>query len=372
MSGDGPVSGGGPVSDRHFNRFPGGLPDRLLDLDDLSLLEELGRPTLIRVPGAGEERPRAVACLLHGDEDTGYCAVLRILRRRRTYPFDLYVVIGNVQAALADGGFRHRYLDGQEDFNRIWGLPPTTRQRLAADGMLGELRAAGIGALVDVHNNSGANPFYAIVTRLREDSINLATTFTTTLLLWELGVHTLMEALDDVCPAVAVECGRPGRSDALSFAVDGLRRYLGPATSRDRLERDFDLLGDLLKVTVRREVRFTFGGDLGQDVDFVVEQDADAHNFRRVPAGHVLGRIPDGEANPLVVCGPGGEDVTDRFVAVSGGEVVLTRPVTPVMMTRTAEAARRDCIFYIATEMPATSLVDATGPSWIVRRSGHR
>lgn len=360
------------MSDQHFNRFPDGLPDRLLTLDDLALLEELARPTLIRVPGAGQQRPRAVACLLHGDEDTGYRAAMRILRRRRTYPFDLYVVIGNVQAALADGGLRHRYLDGQEDFNRIWGLPPTTRQRLAADGILGELRTAGIGSLVDIHNNSGANPFYAIVTRLREDSLNLATTFTTTVLLWELGVHTLMEAVDDLCPAVAVECGRPGRSHALAFAVDGLRRYLGPPTSSNTLERDFDLLGDLRKVTVRPQVRFTFGGDLAEDVDFVVEQDADAHNFRRVPAGHVLGRIPDGEPNPLVVCGPGGEDVTERFVAVSGGRVVLTRAVTPVMMTRTAEAARRDCLFYIATALPAPSTVDATGPSWTVRRRGHR
>ncbi len=336
----------------YFNHFPDGLPDRLLELDDLELLEELERPTLIRVPGSGEQAPRGVATLLHGDEDTGYRAVMRILRRRPELRGDMYVVVGNVRAALADGGFRHRFLDDQEDFNRIWGREPTTRLRLAAQGILGELREAKIASMVDIHNNSGTNPFYAIVTRLDRESLTLATTFTTTVLHWDLGVGTLMEALDDLCPAIAVECGMAGRQDSLSFAVDGLRRHLAAAPpADDPADRDFDLLGDLRKVVVRPEVRFRFGGALGEDVDFVVEQDADAHNFRPVPAGHVLGRVPSREACPLVVEGPDGQEVTERYVAVEeDGEVVTTRPFTPVMMTRTAEAARKDCLFYIATE----------------------
>ncbi len=334
----------------HFNRFEDGLPDRLLDLDDIELLEELERPTLIRVPGTGELPPRGIATLLHGDEDTGYRAVMRVLRRRRTYPFDLFVIVGNVRAALAGDGFSHRFLDDQEDFNRIWGAEPTTRMRLAADGILAELREAKISAVVDIHNNSGINPFYAIVTRLEEPSLNLATLFTTTVLHWQLGVHTLMEALADVCPAVAVECGLPGRSDSLSFAVDGIRRFLGnPEIAAAELERDYDLYGDLRKVTIRPEVRFSFGGELSDEVDFVVDQDADAYNFETVPAGHVIGRIPPGSSVPLQVGGIGGEDVTDQFVDVHDGQVVITREITPVMMTRTAAAARKDCLFYIAT-----------------------
>ncbi|MGH3443029.1 MAG: hypothetical protein ACRDUY_13495 [Nitriliruptorales bacterium] len=333
-----------------FNRFADGLPDRLLDLDDVALLEELAAPTLVRVPGTGDERPRAIACLLHGDEDTGYRAVLKVLRRSRTYPFDLFAVIGNVRAALADGGFRHRFLDDQEDFNRVWGREPTTPQRLAADGMLAELREAKVGALVDVHNNSGTNPYYAIVTELREEPINLATLFTTTLLHWELGNGTMMEALGDLCPAIAVECGLPGRRDSLAFAVDGLRRFLGaPPSSETTLERDYDLYGDMRKVMVRPGVRFAFGGEVGDGVDFVVDQDADAHNFRPVPAGHVLGRVAPGTPTPLLVEGPAHEDITADHVAVVGDTVVLTRPTTPVMMTRTADAARKDCLFYLAT-----------------------
>jgi hypothetical protein len=338
-----------------LRRFPDGLPDDLLVLDEVALLKELGRPTLIRVPGTGTWRPRAVATLLHGDESTGFQAILRVLRRRRTYPFDLYVIIGNVQAALAPPGFGHRFLDDQEDLNRIWGLgQPTTSQRLAADAILAELRAADLESLVDIHNNTGDNPFYAIVTLETPEVINLATLFTTTLLRWDLEVHTLMEAMHDRCPAIAVECGLPGRPESLAFAVDAIRRYLGaePLTGHQVL-RDHDLLGGLVRVTVRPEVRFRFGGDPDDEVDLALDRDLDVHNFVEVPAGTLLGTVHPGASSPLTAIDADERDVTDEYVDVQGQAVVLSRTATPVMVTRTVEAARKDCLFYLATEVPA-------------------
>jgi hypothetical protein len=338
--------------------FPDGLPDELLDADELTLLRALGRPTLIRVPGAGTQPPRAIATLLHGDESTGLQAVHRVLRRRRSYPFDLYVVIGNVEAALAAPGFAHRYLDHQEDMNRIWGMnDPTSAQREAADGILARLIAAEPESLVDVHNNTGDNPFYAIVTQDRPEVFNLATLFTTTLLRWELLVNTLMEALHGTCPSIAIECGLPGRPESLAFAVDGMRRYLGaPPLRTDALARDHDLLGELRKVTVLPEVRFRFGGTLEDDLDLVLSADADVHNFVEVPAGHVLGRVRPGAGIPVRVHDRTGQDVTDDYLAVVDDRLVLTARSTPVMMTRTVAAARKDCLFYLATALPPPEL----------------
>ncbi|MFA9444392.1 hypothetical protein [Egicoccus sp. AB-alg6-2] len=343
--------------DTPHRRFPDGLPRDLLALGDRAFLRALGRPTLIRIPGTGQQAPRAVVTLLHGDESTGLQAMLRVLRARdprRRYPFDLYLVVGNVEAALHGPGFAHRYLDDQEDFNRVWGLhEPTTAQRRAADGILEELRAAGLESLVDVHNNTGDNPFYAIVTRPEAQVVNLATLFTTTLLRWDLQANTLMEALHASCAAIAVECGLPGRPESLAFAVDALRRYLGaPPLEHDRIVRDFDLLGGLRKVTVRPEVRFRFGGSLDGETDLVLAADADVHNFVEVPAGHVLGRVHPGSTLPVRASAADGRDVTAEHFDVVDGAVVVTAPVTPVMMTRTVEAARKDCLFYLATELP--------------------
>ena len=348
--------------------FLDGPPPELLHGSPLDVLRELQRPTLVRVPGRGDQAPRAVSCLLHGDESTGLEAILRILRRRRTYAFDLYVVIGNVRAAAASPGFAHRFLDDQEDFNRVWGLEDAiTSQRRAAAGILARLRDAGLEALVDVHNNSGTNPFYAIATRDEPRDLNLATLFTSTVLRWDLAAHTLMEALPDEVAAIAVECGLPGRPESLAFAVDGLRRYLGePPLPADRVVRDFDLLGGLRKVTIRPEVRFRFGRhaddrvagvdpvptDADDEVDFVVAADADLANFVEVPAGHVIGHVRPGATIPLHAVDARGTDVTDTHFVVDGDRVVTTSAATPVMMTRTVAAARKDCLFYLSTELP--------------------
>ena len=348
----------GPPTHREFLDGP---PDELLGATPAEAVRWLGRPTLLRVPGRGAQQPRAISCLLHGDETTGLEAVLRILRRRRRYAFDLYVVVGNVRAAAAPPGFAHRFLDDQEDFNRVWGVDePTTGQRMAAAAILDRLRAAGLETLVDVHNNTGNNPFYAITTRDQPRDLNLATLFTSTLLRWDLTAHTLMEAVDDDVSAIAVECGLPGRPESLAFAVDGLRRYLGePTLPTDRVVRDFDRLGGLRKVTVRPEVGFRFGRDHeGPDEqhDFVIAADADLLNFVEVPAGHAIGRVRAGAALPLQAHDADGVDVTDDHFTVRGDEVVTTRPTTPVMMTRTVAAVRKDCLFYVSTELPPPEL----------------
>jgi hypothetical protein len=335
-----------------LRRFPDGVPDGLLDRPVREVLRELGTTTWLRVPGTGEQPARAVATLLHGDESTGLEAIVRLLRRRPRFPFDLHVVLGNVEAALHGSGFAHRYLDGQEDGNRVWnGSSPSdaSPQRQAADAVLGDLLAAPLAGLVDLHNTTGANPFHALVTRADDASLELATRFTTTLLRWEFGAGTLLEAVADHAPAAAVECGLPGRQTSTAFAIDGLRRFLGPRPGAFP-PPEHDLLGAMRRVHVRPEVRFRFGGVPDGEVDLALVADGDAANLREVPAGHVLGHVRAGAPQPLLVTAADGTDVTDRVVAVRPDGAVVTRdPTTPVMVVRTVEAARKDCLCYLAS-----------------------
>ena len=124
-----------------------------------------GKPALLRLPGADHQRPlRLVACLLHGNEDSGFRAVCDLLRAQPALPYDLWVFIGNVRAASQEGWFAHRFLDDQEDFNRVWGLEPqTTRMRRCAAAVLEEVLAEPLEAAIDLHNNTGQNPRYAIM-----------------------------------------------------------------------------------------------------------------------------------------------------------------------------------------------------------------
>lgn len=343
-------------------RYPDGPPVGLFDLDPRRFLTELGGPTWLRLPGTGGEPARAIATLLHGDEPTGVQALLEVLRRRqRPYPFDLHLVVFNVEAALAGPGFAHRYLDHQEDGNRIWGVAGAdTPDRRAADGILGDLSADPLAMLVDVHNTTGDNPFHAIVPSDDPAVINLATRFSTTLLRWDLGNGTLMEAVAPMAPAVAVECGLAGRRTSLAFAVDGLRRFLGPPLESGEVVRDHDLLGDLLRVTVGPSVRMRFAGVLDDEVDLVVPPDADGANLVEVAAGHVLGHARPGAPCPLRVTDARGHDVTAATLEVtSAGAVVTRRRQVPVMVVRSVAAARKDCLCYLASVGRSARPVDA-------------
>jgi hypothetical protein len=334
-------------------RFPDGPPPGLFDLPARQLLNELGGPTWLRVPGRGEHPARAVATLLHGDEPTGLRAVRRLLRRPLDLPFDLHVVLFNVEAALAGPGFASRYLDDQEDGNRIWGSTsgPPTGQRRAADAILGDLLADPLDALVDVHNTTGDNPYHAIVRDGDPAAIDLATRFTTTLLHWDLEAGTLLEALEGTCPAVAVECGLDGPA-SLRFAVDGLRRFLGPRPGDGEVIPDHDLVGRLLRVTVAEDAAIRFGGHLDAATDLVLPPEGDASNLTPVDPGHVLGLVHPDRPLPLRVTDADGTDRTAETLEIRADGAVITRGTqVPVMVVRSVEAVRKDCLCYLGATL---------------------
>ncbi|MPZ73490.1 MAG: hypothetical protein GEU74_09700 [Nitriliruptorales bacterium] len=317
---------------------------------DEDVLVALRKPTLIRIPGT-ETHPtvRFVSCLLHGNEDSGYRAVIGMLRNGDHYPFDLWVLIGNVRAAHQEGWFAHRYLDGQEDFNRTWGLAaPTTRMRRCSDAVFEVLRELDLEAAVDIHNNTGLNPYYAITPDPTEDALRLAGAMADTILRWPMRAHTLMEVLSPICPAVSVECGLPALEENHAYAASALRRFLRLASFEEAGAGPRRVFEMQHRIVVRPEVRFAFGGVLTEDLDLVLHPGMDHYNFGMVLAGTELGLVPPGAAMPLLVTDMRGRETTDRFFELHDGSLIVTEDVTPVMLTTTVQQTRRDCFFYIA------------------------
>jgi hypothetical protein len=337
-----------------FRRFDGYDDLKpLLEGSAEEVLLRLGVPALIRIPGvteSAERRPaRFVSCLLHGNEDSGYRAVLHLLRRGERWPFDLWVLIGNVRAASEHGWFAHRYLDDQEDFNRVWGRSePTTKMRQCADEILELLLPVNLEAAIDLHNTTGDNPPHAILPTSSRRALHLAATCADTVLRWSLLAYTLMEALTPHCPAVAVECGAPGRSEGVAFADDVLVRFLAARDFGEGAAEPRRLYEMRHRVIVRHEVAFAFGGPLGE-LDLVLQPGLDGHNFGMLLAGTVIGKVRPRAAVPVLVTDMEGHDVTEKYFRVRpGGTLVVQEDITPVMMTNTVQQTRRDCLFYIA------------------------
>jgi hypothetical protein len=342
-----------------YHRFDGyeELKALLEGSDEDVLVSLTGRPALIRIPAAGTAPTppaRLVACLMHGNEPSGYRAVLEVLRRGERFPFDLWVLIGNVRAATQDGWYAHRYLDDQEDFNRVWEVgPTTTRMRRCAAEILAELRGARLEAAIDLHNNSGQNPYYAILPAPSVAGLRLAALCADTMLQWWLRAFTLMEALTDLCPTVAVECGLPHLPEGTAFASGVINRFLGAtdfaAAPDDDGARPRRIVEMLHRVNVRPEVTFTFAGVVDEETDLVIVPGLDGYNFEVLPAGHTIGHIDIGAAMPLLATDMSGAEVTDHhFRTTPDGRVITTEDITPVMMTTTVVQTRRDCLFYVS------------------------
>jgi Succinylglutamate desuccinylase / Aspartoacylase family len=340
-----------------YHRFDGyeDLKALLEGSDEDVLVALADKPALIRIPAASTTaapRGRLIACLMHGNEPSGFQAVVELLRRGDRFPFDLWVLIGNVRAAIQDGLYAHRHLDDQEDFNRIWDVgPATTRMRRGAAAILEELRSADLEAAVDLHNNSGRNPCYAILTQLSPEGLVLASLCADTMLHWKLRAHTLMEALATACPTVSVECGLPYLPEGTAFASGVIHRFLAAevfaAPTGAELAKPQRMVETLHRVSVRPEVAFSFGAVVDGETDFVIVPGLDAYNFGLLPAMHTIGHIDPGAAMPLFAGDMAGTDVTDQlFRTTPDGRVIVAADIMPVMMTTTVQQARRDCLFY--------------------------
>lgn len=318
-----------------------GLPAGLLERDARRLHERLPGPSLIHLPGR-REPPLFVSVLLHGNEDTGWEAVRRVLLRYRgmELPRALSIFIGNVRAA--ERGVRH--LPGQPDFNRIWRGGTRPEHQLAQQ-VLAAMRERGLFASVDVHNNTGMNPHYGCINRLEDRYLHLAALFSRTVVYFIRPEEVQSMAFAELCPAVTVECGQPGHEHSEAHAADYLEACLQLAEIPDHpvAAGDLDLFHTVAVVKVP-ESRSVALGSPGADLSLL--PDIDRLNFNELPAGTPLGTV-SGSTLPLEVRNEAGEDVGAEYFAVEDGELRITRPAMPSMLTRDIDVIRSDCLCYL-------------------------
>lgn len=341
------------------------IEPEMLGLDAWSLIDALGSPTLARLPGVGDARPRAVVVLQHGDERTGLDALLEVLRDHPPLEYDLHLLFGNVEAALAAPGFAHRMLSHQPDMNRAWfddGERGAGHDRLsiATREALRHLRALDLAALIDLHNTTGDNPFHALIAVQDPAHVGLAALFTPLVVLWDQDRHTLMEGLRGHCVTATVECGLAGTDRSHAFAIDGLRRFLAaPDPDAVPVPPDVRLLSRMRRVEIAPEASLRFGGararlpyagddaDADDDADVVIAADVELRNGQEQEPGWLLATVRPGSEDAIRVIDTDGTDITDEVLVTVDGEVRVHVATTPLMMTRTVAATRADCLTYL-------------------------
>ncbi|WP_303904873.1 M14 family metallopeptidase [Thiohalomonas denitrificans] len=323
-----------------------GLPDGLLSRPASRLHEVLEGPTLIHLPGRRDD-PLVVTVLLHGNEDTGWEAVRALLDEYAGHvlPRPLTLFVGNVAAARY--GLRH--LEGQPDFNRIWKEGDGPEHRLAA-AVLDAVGRRRPFASIDVHNNTGLNPHYGCINRLDHHYLHLATLFSRTVVYFIRPDAVQSMAMARLCPAVTVECGKPGQAANTGHVFEYLDAVLNMAALPDHpvAPHDYDLFHTVATVKVPEDVSFSFR-DAGAQLLF--EPDLDELNFRELPAGTTLA-YANGAGARVEARSEAGEPVTEHFFTVTEGELRTRLPVMPSMLTLDECVIRQDCLCYLMERLP--------------------
>jgi len=327
------------------------LPDGFLDAAPEALLDLFGGPTLVHLDGA-RPAPLFVSILLHGDETTGLGAVQRLLRRHadRRLPRALSIFVGNVVAARE----RVRRLPSQPDYNRIWpgGDAPACPEAAVAQDVLAELRPLRPFASVDVHNNSGINPFYACVPNTEPDSLRLATLFSRTVVYFTEPRGVAASALAALGPAVTVECGRPGEGDAHAAECLEAVLHLAEFPRHPLAHGDIDLFHTVATVKVPPDVSISFDGS---PADLVLRGDLDHLNFSELAAGTPLATVGAAARSRDLLVVPRNDGSGNRWrelFSLRGERLVLERPLMPSMLTRSERAVRQDCLCYLMERLP--------------------
>jgi hypothetical protein len=296
--------------------------------------------TLISLDGH-DPQPLFVSVLIHGNETVGWEALkrLQVWMADHPLPRSILIFIGNVRAA--ERGVR--MMPDRPDYNRIWRAGDTPEHDLAAR-VTAMVRDARPFAAIDLHNNTGANPHYALVHHDRPEDLQLISLFSPHAMMTNNPPGTCSEAMSAFCPAITAECGHSGiaanEDAAFNLVLDAL--HLDHWRGAPDLEMDLYTVRG--RVLIDPSARMVFEHGAPGDVEFPAS--LEKWNFFDRPAGSTFARILNGN-NPVRVTTETGEDVTDDCFRRDGDRLILTRDFTPVMLTTNETAIRADCLGYL-------------------------
>lgn len=321
------------------------LPNGFLDVEANALHTVLPGPTLIHLPGR-RDAPLFVSILLHGNEDTGLKAMQVVLKKYQNQPLPraLSLFIGNIDAARE--GVRR--LEGQLDYNRVWSsdADASSAEHRMMRKVVRIMAQRGVFASIDIHNNTGLNPHYACVNRLDDAFLHLATMFSRIVVYFTDPKGVQSEAFAQLCPAVTLECGKPGGAGGVEHAaafVEGAL-HLSGFPSHPVANHDLDLFHTVAVVTVPESTSLSVGGSSS---DLCLDETIDHYNFRELAPGTALGTVAPGCSMPLRARNEAGKEVSGHYFEIRDGALVTRRSVMPAMLTRDVKIIRQDCLCYL-------------------------
>jgi succinylglutamate desuccinylase len=320
------------------------LPDGLLDAKPDELHRILPNPTLLHLSGK-RAQPLFISVLQHGNEPTGLLALQTLLQKYQSHdlPRSLSIFFGNTLAASQS----QRHLASQPDFNRIWPgteCPPTPESRIAQE-IVAIMKQKHTFASIDIHNNTGLNPHYACINKLNNCFLQLASFFSRLIVYFTRPKGVQSAVFAEFCPAVTLECGKPGQQYGVEHAFDFLDTilHLEELSNNAVNLKNIDLFHTVARVEIKENVDFSFQNQ----ASLMLNTDLERMNFTEIPAGTALGKVNHPTPLPLTAKNEQGLDVSTDFFSITNLELQINRQTMPSMLTLNEQVIRQDCLCYL-------------------------
>ncbi|NOQ63598.1 MAG: peptidase M14 [Methyloprofundus sp.] len=320
-------------------------PEALLSCRATELHALFPQPTLLHLTGK-KTQPLFISILLHGNETTGLDAVQQLLKKytQLALPRSLSIFFGNTLAA--EQGLRR--LDDQPDYNRIW--PGSEISNCAemhfAHHIVEIMRKKQVFASIDIHNNTGLNPHYSCINKLDNQYLQLANLFGRLIVHFVRPVGVQSSAFAELCPAVTLECGRPGQQHGVDHAfeyIDGCL-HLSKLSTHPVHPQDIDLFHTAVRVKIKPEYHFSFSES---EADLLFDPQIERLNFTEVKAGTSFGTVRDNTTLPVSVTNEHGEEVSEQYFQIENQQLQLKRKMMPSMLTLDERVIQQDCLCYL-------------------------
>jgi succinylglutamate desuccinylase len=332
-----------------------GLPTNFFNVLPHNIENWLPGPSVFKIRGENPDQPPLlVSTLLHGNETTGFFALQQFLKFYRDQevglPRTLIIVIGNPKASAKSS----RHLQSQPDYNRIWAThrhpvdskDDLSEENIMANEILDYVISEKPFAHVDIHNNTGKNPFYCVVSKIEDKFKKLAFSFGETLILITEPRGAFTVAMSDYCPAVVLECGMSGEGLGIIKVKEYLENLINLDTLNDLEYSNQIVYKTIARIIIKPNHIIDFNGDYDKDVNFSFISEIESFNFASVSKDTIICHSNESCTVPIVLDN-NNNDVSSSYFYNENTDVKFKKEVIPSMLSTNIQVVLDDCLGYL-------------------------
>lgn len=293
-------------------------------------------PTLIH-HNEGKGQPIFISVLLHGNEHSGFLALQQLFAAE--IERECLLFIANPQAAEKN----LRFLEDQIDFNRVWSGGEHAQANIAKE-VIDYVSKRNLYLSIDIHNNSGKNPFYSCVNRTDYEFLSLAQFFSPYIVYFTEPHEVQSMAFSKICPAITIEAGQSREPNGVKTLVKKLEEVLSWKTI-PKLKNTPDLFHTKARLRIPHNLTYDFQGHDNGPQELSLRSDIEDYNFRALPVGFSLGysTVESG----LWLEGDCGANIFNEYFFNDNGEILVKKSFVPAMLTTNRKVIEQDCLGYI-------------------------